>query len=163
MPVVATSLNTAVSEIEKSASNSSRSCALLSRPVVSCSPDGIPQLMFVTSLVIARAVPPESSTFSVIPKPLSFAMTHLPSPHGLCYNGPMKTKPILCACGCKQPMPPDLFRYRRPYMLRGHREPRVCGCGCGESIPLMPNQRYARTEYIKGHRRRLNLSPQLCE
>ena len=88
-------------------------------------------------------------------------MTHLPFPAQLCYSCSMNA--TICSCGCGAELPQkDLFRYRPPYFLRGHRGPRHCACGCGQMIPVLPNQRYAGTRYLRGHWHKQNPSPQLC-
>lgn len=69
---------------------------------------------------------------------------------------------VTCACGCGGEIPANqLFRYREPYLLRGHQVPRLCECGCGEYLPVTPN-RHRASAYIRGHSRRLNLEVPLC-
>lgn len=60
---------------------------------------------------------------------------------------------MLCECDCGEEIPQkDLFRYRPPFILRGHPEPqRICDCGCGQPIPHNPNLRYAKTRFLRGH------------
>ena len=68
-----------------------------------------------------------------------------------------------CECGCGQEIPPKhLFRYKAPFMLRGHAPSPLCACGCGEKLPYSPNRRYKNSQYIRGHDKRLNAVPKLC-
>ena len=69
---------------------------------------------------------------------------------------------MLCECGCGQEIPAKhLFRYKLPYLLRGHRlETPLCACGCGARTPWSPNLRYQnqkRKGFIKGHGQRAKL------
>lgn len=71
-----------------------------------------------------------------------------------------------CECGCGGEIPSNhLFRYKPPYLLRGHRlETPLCRCGCGERIRWSPNLRYQqRKGFVKGHNKRRPVSAQLCE
>ena len=72
-----------------------------------------------------------------------------------------------CECGCQQEIPAKhLFRYKPPYLLRGHRletplcaQPKPCACGCGQLTTVY----YGRArEFISGHNRRKNAQPKLC-
>lgn len=70
-----------------------------------------------------------------------------------------------CECGCGQEIPAKhLFRYKPPYLLRGHRlETPLCACGCGERIEWSPNLRYqTRVGFLKGHHTRKNAQPKPC-
>lgn len=73
---------------------------------------------------------------------------------------------MICECGCGEKIPAKhLFRYKAPYLLRGHRlETPLCACGCGERIPWSPNLRYqqGRLGFIQGHDKRKPVEPQLC-
>jgi hypothetical protein len=72
---------------------------------------------------------------------------------------------MFCECGCGQEIPANrLFRYKPPYVLRGHRlETPLCACGCGERITWSPNLRYQnRHGFVKGHDKRSNAKPQPC-
>src|SRR3990167_9119116 len=70
----AASLNTPLSVTEKSASKSRRSTADELMSVMSCTPRGVPNEQFVMSFEIVRAVPPESSTATAMPRPDSLAI-----------------------------------------------------------------------------------------
>lgn len=61
--------------------------------------------------------------------------------------------PVLCSCGCGGEIPPrHLFRYREPYLLRGHSLPApACACGCGEPINRTSNTRYHSIKFLPGH------------
>ena len=70
-----------------------------------------------------------------------------------------------CTCGCGEAIPPQhLFRYKQPYLLRGHKlETPLCACGCGERTPWSPNLRYQnRKGFVKGHDKRIPVEPQPC-
>ena len=72
-----------------------------------------------------------------------------------------------CECGCGQDIPDtELFRYRPPYLLRGHRfDTPLCACGCGERLNWSPNLRYQkRAGFRKGHhlRKAPPQQPQPC-
>lgn len=70
-----------------------------------------------------------------------------------------------CECGCGEEIPAKhLFRYKAPYLLRGHRlETPLCACGCGDRIPWSPNLRYQhRKGFIAGHDKRSNAQPAPC-
>lgn len=71
---------------------------------------------------------------------------------------------MICVCGCGEEIPAKhLFRYKAPYLLRGHRlETPLCACGCGERITWSPNLRYLNLRFIKGHDKRKPVEPQLC-
>ncbi len=71
----------------------------------------------------------------------------------------------LCECGCGQKIPAkDMFRYRRPYILRGHKNPsRICACGCGEELPNEGWTRYSTATYKRGHATRNTIpDPRQC-
>lgn len=56
-----------------------------------------------------------------------------------------------------------LFRYREPYVLRGHREPMpACACGCGEILKWSANARYLPPRFVQGHARRTGEVPLPC-
>jgi hypothetical protein len=75
LDVVAVGLNGPFNVIDASANRRMRSIADLSTPVVSCTPRGVASSKLVKSLMMARTVPPLSSTDSVvIPKPDCFAI-----------------------------------------------------------------------------------------
>lgn len=61
----------------------------------------------------------------------------------------------ICSCSCGQSIPrKHLFRYKEPYLLRGHvpQEAIICECGCGEPIPWKDHYRTARPHRLPGHR-----------
>ena len=70
----------------------------------------------------------------------------------MCYNVGMTP---ICSCGCGQPIPQKhLFRFKEPYLLRGHipKDPLICECGCGGSIPWKDHYRTNRPHRLPGHR-----------
>lgn len=72
--------------------------------------------------------------------------------------------PVSCSCGCGQEIPAKhLFRYREPYVLRGHQQVMPpCECGCGEPVKWFANSRYTKPRFIKGHERRSTKQTALC-